>query len=99
MEWSSLIGPGAVVAFIGLIGSVYVARSGRTASLPEHMSRELDRLKRDRDSQQRRLRHVEAYLEILSDHVNLLEAHIWQQKPPPPPPRPTFKPLPSEEDE
>lgn len=96
MEWTTLLGPGIAVGIVSLISAVWVARIGQRqaaeTSLPAHFNQELERLTNADTRKQERLDAVERYLVDLGDHIDLLEAHIWQGLPPPPPPRPRFKP-------
>jgi len=40
------------------------------------------------DDMQKRLDAADVRYRVSSDHIDMLEAHIWAQKPPPPPARP-----------
>ena len=92
MDWAGIIGPGAAVAVITAIGGVWVARTGKANDLPSRYQALLDGQAAAALEQKRRLDAVEEYLVVLGDHVDVLEAWIWEKKPPPPPPRPRFRP-------
>lgn len=96
MDWTAIVGPGALVVLGSAASAVIVAVIGRRqaaeATLPDHFMRELERLAAEDARKRERLDAVEAYLIVLGDHIDVLEAHIWQQLPPPPPARPRFIP-------
>lgn len=90
MDWSTLLSPGVLAAVFVLAGTIYTARSGSKDSLPEHQDRELKRMSSERARDRRRMDHIEAWNARISDHVDVLENHIWTGRPPPPPPRPRY---------
>lgn len=96
MDWTAIVGPGALVVLGSAASAVIVAVIGRRqaaeTTLPSHMDTELRRLSDADKAKQHRLDDVEGYLVDLGDHIDVLEAHIWQSLPPPPPPRPRFRP-------
>ena len=85
--------PAAITAILVLVGAIYTARSGNKNSLPEHQDRELKRMSSQRAEDRERMDHIEAHNVALSDHVDVLENHIWRGLPPPPPPRPKYTPF------
>lgn len=93
MDWSSLLNPGVLAAVVVLAGTIYTAKSGTKDSLPQHQDRELKRMSVEGDRQRRRMDHIEAWNVSLSDHIDVLENHIWRSLPPPPPPRPRYIPF------
>lgn len=91
-----------ITAVVSLGGSWLVARtSGRTSARQveqQERASDRDRIKtlEDRDAEwERRVnvlwaaREADALIKrAQGDHIDVLEAHIWDKKPPPPPPRP-----------
>lgn len=61
-------------------------------SSDEGFGRLVETLFATQDRTLRRLDHMEAWNVTLGDHVDVLENHIWLQKPPPPPARPKYVP-------
>ena len=94
MTWEQML-LGLLVALLTLAGVIYTALSGRRSSQGkdqvEFIGKLIERVKTLEDGQRElwRLREEDAKVKrAQGDHIDLLEDHIWKQKPPPPPPRP-----------
>ncbi|WP_062516496.1 hypothetical protein [Demequina gelatinilytica] len=75
------MGPEAIVAAaIALGGSWFVTRGDRARI--DALEKQVENLWEGRREDDRRIR-------ARDDHIDVLEAHIWERKPPPPPARPT----------
>ena len=97
MDW---LPPAISGAFLVISTAVTVWASRTTAkraTLAQQDSTVLDSWREFAHHITARVAHLEESLETergrritLSDHVDVLEAHIWDGKPPPPPPRPAL---------
>lgn len=94
---------GGVVSLVtGLLGgggiaSIIVARinskSAAQIALPDQLLKALQYSAEENERDRQRLDHIEGFLVIYGDHIDLLEDHIWKGKPPPPPERPVYRPM------
>lgn len=101
MDWTAIVGPGALVVIGSAASAVIVAVVGKRqaveTALPEHFTRELERMAAVQETQDKRMGAMQVRLDLLSernvalsDHIDVLEAWIVAGKAPPPPPRPIF---------
>lgn len=95
MGWTALLGPGLGVVLLSTISAIGVAVIGKKqaveTTLPEHFTRELERMTARQDVMQRRIDRLERLTVRQSDHIDALERWIADGKGPPPPPRPDFR--------
>lgn len=93
------VGSGGLGSIItGLIQSKLMSKSDARADWARfagEMRQQMDAERRQAREQQERLDVMRRRLDeadrrhrASSDHIDVLEAHIWAEKPPPPPPRP-----------